>query len=230
MFNNSTKNLWSDELVARLRELWPVRSASEIVSMLFVEFGAQFTRNAIVGKAHRLGCEAKVSVKLGGGTPKGSPKPRSNGTKVIKTVYDVVWTSDLDAYIARLHRENGMRPAQINSCVQSMFKLNITPRAIFARLALLGIKPNAAPSDRVFENGRAVAASPNQLYQDWIAEPGVSLADHVALTCHWPVNAEGESAMLCGAKLFHRSYCLAHTIRGFKDFPAVPTPMTFACS
>lgn len=49
---------WTDERVTLLRQLWGNgKSASEIAQML----GDQITRNAVIGKAHRLGLSGRPS-------------------------------------------------------------------------------------------------------------------------------------------------------------------------
>ena len=55
---------WTDERVAMLRELWAKGlSASQIA----VQLGG-VTRNAVIGKAHRLGLESRPSPIRGNGT------------------------------------------------------------------------------------------------------------------------------------------------------------------
>ena len=50
--------MWTDDLVARLTELWNEgKSASQISRIL----GQGVTRNAVIGKAHRLGLQARPS-------------------------------------------------------------------------------------------------------------------------------------------------------------------------
>ena len=50
--------MWTDDTVARLTELWNQgKSASEIAKAL----GSAITRNAVIGKAHRLGLKARPS-------------------------------------------------------------------------------------------------------------------------------------------------------------------------
>ena len=50
--------MWTDDVVARLTELWNQgKSASEISRAL----GNGITRNAVVGKAHRLGLKSRPS-------------------------------------------------------------------------------------------------------------------------------------------------------------------------
>ena len=45
---------WTRETIAMLRQLWPTHSAGHIAA----EIGA--TRNAVIGKAHRLGLQSKL--------------------------------------------------------------------------------------------------------------------------------------------------------------------------
>jgi hypothetical protein len=50
--------LWTDELVQNLRELWPTHSAGEIINC-FRANGYDLSRNAVIGKAHRIGLSFK---------------------------------------------------------------------------------------------------------------------------------------------------------------------------
>ena len=56
---------WTDDRVDHLRELWSKGlSASQIAAQL----GDGVTRNAVIGKAHRLGLEGRPSPIRGGGS------------------------------------------------------------------------------------------------------------------------------------------------------------------
>ena len=56
---------WTDDRVDRLRDLWGKGlSASQIAAQL----GDGITRNAVIGKAHRLGLEGRPSPIRGGGS------------------------------------------------------------------------------------------------------------------------------------------------------------------
>jgi GcrA cell cycle regulator len=53
----TTENTWTEERVNKLRELWGQgMSASEIADLL-----GNVTRNAVIGKAHRLGLSGRPS-------------------------------------------------------------------------------------------------------------------------------------------------------------------------
>jgi len=63
---------WTDERVARLRELWAQGfSASQIAAQI-----GGITRNAVIGKAHRLHLESRPSPIRSGG-PRTRPRPRA---------------------------------------------------------------------------------------------------------------------------------------------------------
>lgn len=51
--------IWTDEQIARLTTLWTIRSASEIAVALSVD-GCDVSRNAVIGKAHRIGLSQKA--------------------------------------------------------------------------------------------------------------------------------------------------------------------------
>jgi hypothetical protein len=52
-------SIWTEELIAKISLLWQTNSASEIASILWKQDRVAFTRNAVVGKLHRL----KLTVK-----------------------------------------------------------------------------------------------------------------------------------------------------------------------
>ena len=49
---------WTEEKVAKLKELWGKSSASEIASII-----GGISRNAVIGKAHRLNLSAKIKTR-----------------------------------------------------------------------------------------------------------------------------------------------------------------------
>ena len=67
---------WTDEKVAVLRQLWGSgKSASEIAEVI-----GGFSRNAVIGKAHRLGLSGKPA--KAGTRPQPVAEPQSNGATI----------------------------------------------------------------------------------------------------------------------------------------------------
>jgi len=64
---------WTDERVAMLRELW---SKGLSASQIAVQLGG-VSRNAVIGKAHRLGLESRPSPIRGGGSGSRSRRNRA---------------------------------------------------------------------------------------------------------------------------------------------------------
>lgn len=63
---------WTEERVMRLRELWAQGlSASQIAAQI-----GGISRNAVIGKAHRLGLEGRPSPIRSGG-PRARPRPKA---------------------------------------------------------------------------------------------------------------------------------------------------------
>lgn len=52
------KTTWSDERVEQLKELW---GAGKTAAQIAQELGDGLTRNAVIGKAHRLGLSGRVA-------------------------------------------------------------------------------------------------------------------------------------------------------------------------
>ena len=56
MLNGETKMSWNEENVAQLRELWDQGLPTSQIGKIL-----NFTKNAVVGKAHRIGLERRPS-------------------------------------------------------------------------------------------------------------------------------------------------------------------------
>lgn len=73
---------WTDERVARLKELWDKGlSASQIAQ----ELGDGLSRNAVIGKAHRMGLSARPSPLKGGAARAKRAKATGAASKSAKT-------------------------------------------------------------------------------------------------------------------------------------------------
>mgnify|MGYP000629759859 CR=1 FL=1 len=56
---------WTEEKIAKLRELWGSgKTASQIAEII-----GGITRNAVIGKAHRMNLSAKIKTRLSSGSP-----------------------------------------------------------------------------------------------------------------------------------------------------------------
>ncbi|WP_235927776.1 GcrA family cell cycle regulator, partial [Sandarakinorhabdus rubra] len=63
---------WTDERIAKLKQGWESgMTATQIAEML----GEGVTRNAVIGKAHRLGLESRPSPVKAGEAPAAQPAP-----------------------------------------------------------------------------------------------------------------------------------------------------------
>ena len=60
--------VWNEAAISYLKDNWAMDSASEIADKLCVMFDKQFTRNAVIGKVHRLGLARKPRVTIDSAT------------------------------------------------------------------------------------------------------------------------------------------------------------------
>ena len=66
--------VWSDEAVSILKRLWAEKSARELSKIFWEDLGLSISRNAIIGKANRLGMTKRMKGK-------GSLKPKPYAAK-----------------------------------------------------------------------------------------------------------------------------------------------------
>jgi hypothetical protein len=72
------KSAWTDQMAAHAVEVYREgASASETAREVFQRFNVRFSRNAIIGKMHRMGVTRSVEVARHRTHPKPPPKPRA---------------------------------------------------------------------------------------------------------------------------------------------------------
>jgi len=91
---------WTDEQEAVVRENWHLASASEIASMLSARFHVRYSRNAVIGKAVRLGLGNK-------GTP--SSHRKSHKRKPVNLLVKPVVQNTEDSVATKKRRHTNMR-------------------------------------------------------------------------------------------------------------------------
>lgn len=80
----SIESAWSDASSARLRELHDNKfSFSVIASMITSEFGKSISRNAAIGRAHRMGLDRRVAAMITV-TRRAPPRPRVAKPKIAR--------------------------------------------------------------------------------------------------------------------------------------------------
>jgi GcrA cell cycle regulator len=77
---------WTDEMHDRLTVLWKDQNSASVISdKLFNEFGVRFTRNAVIGKIHRLGLSGQGAVSTMARKGESKVRPRKPKSAPIRT-------------------------------------------------------------------------------------------------------------------------------------------------
>jgi len=196
---------WTDERIDRLKELW---SQGKTASYIAEELGG-VSRNAVIGKAHRLGLQSRPSpVKPNEPAPKARAKVRDKAEPATPAPKPAAapapaapWEDDGDdapaAPPARPAREASAEPA--------------TPQPIVRSIGPGGFV-RQGPSD---QQAPIPPAPPRRLVP---AKPSPEVADKTSLLdlneriCKWPVGHPGEPDFhFCGAAANPGfPYCVAH--------------------
>ncbi|HVR91054.1 MAG TPA: GcrA family cell cycle regulator [Novosphingobium sp.] len=196
---------WTDERIERLTKMWEGGSTA---SQIAEELGG-VSRNAVIGKAHRLGLKARPSpVK-----PNEKPEPAAPAPKAAKPV------------------ESAPRAAPPRAAAPAARAAAPTaPGAV-----PIGVAPGRAPQPRVVSVGPGgflrqgpgdqqapiPPAPPRRLVP---AKPSAEIADKTSLLelneriCRWPMGHPGEADFhFCGVKVNPGfPYCVEHCGRAYQ--------------
>jgi GcrA cell cycle regulator len=212
---------WTDERIEHLKTMWERgMTASQIAD----ELGG-VSRNAVIGKAHRLGLQSRPSpVKSVEPTPKASPEPRAPAKEPAEAKHS-------EAPAAKASPASTAKPAPAPQP-----KADPAPPAPATAAAAPGAEAAApAPQPRIISVGPGgflrqgpgeqqqpiPPAPPRRLVP---AKPSPEMADKTSLLdltekiCKWPLGHPGEPDFhFCGKKVNPGfPYCVEHCGRAYQ--------------
>ncbi|MCX5614890.1 GcrA family cell cycle regulator [Bombella saccharophila] len=191
---------WTDELIARLRELWEQGlSTAEIGRQLSI------TKNAVVGKAHRLNLPSRPSPirnkAAAEGGAKSTPRPRASRAKK---------PAEGDVTEAK---EKGKKVAPGPATVEAS-KVEKPKKSVKAQQELPSApaKKTAKPAQEVAEAPQAVSAPPRKVTPPRRVREAMDRSIRQGPTCQWPHGDPGTPEFhFCGATpLAGKPYCAEH--------------------
>lgn len=186
---------WPTEAEDTLRALWPDYSAGGIARTLS-KAGFPCTRNAVIGKAHRLGLTRKA--------PAGRPT--------------IPWTDEIDNAIRE--RWGKCTGDALALYLGEAFGIRVTDTTVHARALRIGLTRlrEAKRANRYFRLGNIGNRSKTPTPPRYIPDPPkpptarmVALLDLGPGDCRFPVNdPRNDDFGFCGAPKAGRSYCEYH--------------------
>lgn len=221
---------WTDERIATLTKMWESgATASQIADQL-----GSVSRNAVIGKAHRLGLKSRPSPVKANETPK-TPKPSAPARKpAARSVSAEHATTPRSAPKPESAPPKADRPAPTSTAVPSQPLPNArgdTPR-------MVSVGPGGflrqGPGD---QQAPIPPAPPRRLVP---AKPSPEIADKTSLldlsdrVCRWPMGHPGEPDFhFCGEKVNPGfPYCVEHCGRAYqaqlpRGVRRAPPPLPF---
>jgi len=201
---NQRNSEWTDLMVSRLQRLsHEGYSGGHIAKRVNEEFGRSFTRSAVIGKLHRMGCT------VGGKTQ----EPRGSG-----------WTDEMVDTLKQAYAD-GHLPQVVAQKVSAVAKREVSVRSIFAKAGSMGMVfkrvSRAVFADRFIRREPApiearlprIPAKRIPLAPDVepLACDPVSMADLGPSHCRFIVSrVDGLNTLYCGDRSVRWSYCAKH--------------------
>jgi len=182
---------WTDDRVAMLKKMWKDgHSAADIAKAL----GKGVTRNAVIGKAHRMGLSGRPSPIKGGEEEKPTKAKKADVKKAEKKVKE-----KKEPKAKKADDEVKVRKATTNSSVA---------------------KKAAAKNNRnEFEKDEIVLA--NLDAETPPEDGGVALIDLTEHMCRWPYGDPREEGFtFCGRPVYPgKPYCADHVLVAYQGLP-----------
>ena len=197
---------WSDQIVTRMMQLsHEGYSGSRIAARINSEFGSDFTRNAVIGKLHRMGCS------VGGNVP---VEPAAVWTRAMEEALKAAFADGLTPLaIARHVTAAAKREISLKSLYAKAGRMGLTfkgsSRAVFVERFMRREPKPIEPLPPRVEAKRAPIAPAIE------AEPlsceRVTLLDLRPHHCRFPLGEPASADFgYCGARKVKGSYCAAH--------------------
>lgn len=211
---------WTDELIARLKELWEQGlSTAEIGRQLSI------TKNAVVGKAHRLGLPPRPSPIRNKAAAEGSAKPARTRTRKAEATSEAVEEKAASAAPAKPAEKKKAAAPKVVKVSPAAAEEPAKPASVKADRPAGTEKPAKASAPKAAaaapaENPKAVepAARPAAPVAQRKVAPPRRVRDTIdrtlrqGPTCQWPLGDPGTPDFhFCGATpLPGKPYCAEH--------------------
>lgn len=197
---------WTDQIVSRLQRLsYEGYSASAIAEAVNREFSTAFSRNAVIGKLHRMGCS------VGGKVP-------------VDPAH--VWTQAMEEALKAAFAD-GLTPQAIARHVTAAAKREISLKALYAKAGCMGLtfkgssravfvdrfmKREPKPIEPLPPRVEAKRAPIAPAIEDApLSCERVTLLDLRPHHCRFPLGEPASADFAyCGAQKVKGSYCAAH--------------------
>jgi hypothetical protein len=202
-------SLWPDEMVELAKREWERgTSASQIASMINAQWPKlRKTRNAIVGKIHRMGL--------------GSTRPLALADRA-RIAAPIAWTEALDLALRRNHAA-GLGAVAISRKLYADFNLTISSRLIVARLVAIGARAKGVKTRGPGKYGHAPFGDEHEPMLPEIIEaaPETSTPMHETAfdACKWPTSNDLLSMEVCGQPAKIGAYCAKHGALAYTRMP-----------
>jgi GcrA cell cycle regulator len=201
---------WTDERIATLTKMW---EGGATASQIADELGG-VSRNAVIGKAHRLGLKARPS-PVKANEPKPAPRPKDAEAKGAPKAGPKVPEPDIEDELAERADEDQIATATATPSQPMPNPVQDMPRVV-------SVGPGGflrqGPGD---QQAPIPPAPPRRLVP---AKPSADVADKTSLldlndrVCRWPMGHPGEPDFhFCGEKVNPGfPYCVEHCGRAYQ--------------
>ncbi|WP_018980054.1 GcrA family cell cycle regulator [Saccharibacter floricola] len=191
---------WTEELIARLRDLWSQGlSTAEIGRQLSI------TKNAVVGKAHRLELPPRPSPIRNRSSEDGSTPPRKRSTTSRK--------KKTSQETASLPLEGGKSaPSSEEKKVSAAKEAPSSPAAVSGEKGAAPTKPAASRATTASTEPTRPVAPPRKMAPPRRVREAMDRATRRGPSCQWPHGDPGTPGFhFCGATpLPGKPYCAEH--------------------
>jgi GcrA cell cycle regulator len=205
---------WTDERIAKLTKMWEGGSTA---SQIADELGG-VSRNAVIGKAHRLGLKARPSPVKPNDKPEAAAKPAVPAAKPAAPRAAPVREAPAPRPApAAVDSARASEPASASASTSGEISVPVTPQPRIVSVGPGGFL-RQGPGD---QQAPIPPAPPRRLVP---AKPSADIADKTGLLdlneriCRWPMGHPGEPDFhFCGEKVNPGfPYCVAHCGRAYQ--------------
>ena len=194
---------WTDERVKKLTLLW---KSGNSASKIAIDLGEGVSRNAVIGKIHRLGLSERGSGSIANQTKKLQKKIRDKNSIDDQNSIITKFESDLEQYTQKKGKKRGRKPS-IKNLINNENKSNVIS------------KSNGNSSSEIGETDTEIdkVALKNMLEIEKNAKK-LNLLELTEKTCKWPIGDPATSEFwFCGHPSEQgKPYCETHISIAFQ--------------